>query len=159
MIRADTVMARSQASCKSPCLVSPSLTSLTSSHLSPCVAFPWTISQLTGDIDTMLIYCCTSLVDVEPTLNHHWTIIWWISCFLGCLTSHPSQHDTLTNAGLILGHRLRHWPNIEPTLGESDTRPLKSIESHGRFSVGQIIQLRCLHVFFQNIHIFRHLKL
>ena len=29
---------------------------------------------------------------------------------------HTSKHNTLNHVGLMLGHRLRRWPNIKPTL-------------------------------------------
>ena len=37
--------------------------------------------------------------------------------FAGCLSN---KHETLywTNGGLILGHRLRRWPNIKPQLAQ-----------------------------------------
>ena len=32
--------------------------------------------------------------------------------------AYPNKHETLPNAGLMLSHRLRGWPNIKPALGE-----------------------------------------
>ena len=34
------------------------------------------------------------------------------------LSLHPSKHETFTDVGPKLAHRLRRWSNIEPTLGE-----------------------------------------
>ena len=43
---------------------------------------------------------------------------WYFQCVVFVANNIPSNTIHSTNVGLMLGHRLRRWPNIKPTLGE-----------------------------------------
>ena len=68
--------------------------------------------QQTRDIKLMLGLCWADVVDGGPTSTQHW---FNVSCLLG-----RSGRDT--PACLMLGQRLRRWPNNKPTLVQTPVR-------------------------------------
>ena len=61
-------------------------------------------------IDPTLL-CWSTVHDAGPALEQH---MFNGSCLLGC--TYPANTTHLPNVGPMLTHRLRRWPNIEPTL-------------------------------------------
>ena len=78
-------------------------------------------------IETMLVYCWYRVVDAVPTLNQYCFNVsqalpdiepMLYQCAVDGVPHHPcvSNKQDKANVGLMLAHRLRRWPNNNPTL-------------------------------------------
>ena len=103
----------------------------------------------TPDVEPTSVQCWASIADGGPTLSRRWFIFYiywgWAQCWIIVwpsstpLAQHLLNIDSMCrvcqeiqfsantigkpNIGLMLGHRLRRWPSIKPTLGQHYLSP------------------------------------
>ena len=79
--------------------------------------------QQTRSNHPMLVWCCFTVCDADPTLHQHWSmscVSWvYVSCLLGDLSHQPNHGTMLTTVSDAvptlhpgtIPETVRHWPN------------------------------------------------